>query len=80
MKRYYNRYWKEEGINYYFETDLEGFPIRQIEIWDNGKILKYDEKKSSDKDGFLADKPLDIKEFSDFEIDKIDFEKAWQTR
>lgn len=70
----------ELGIDFYFETDKNEYPIRQIEIWENGRILKYDTENFSDDYGFLADKPLKYEEFKDFEISQNNFEIVWRTK
>ena len=83
MNRYYSRHWKEgeeNGIRYYFETNDEGFPIRQLEIWDNGKKIRYDLNNRVGDEGFLADQALERNEFKDYEISKEDFEKQWQIK
>lgn len=84
--KYYKRNWDEtrgdEFDNWgksiwYFETDKSGLPIKQIEVYQNGKILKYDQTKLEDEFGGLGDQELDIEEYSEFEISKEEFEKIW---
>ncbi len=52
-------------------------PIKQIEIYSNGKVLKYDEANPEDKYGFLGDQELDLDEFKEFTISKDEFESIW---
>lgn len=84
--RYFKRKWNETRGDEYsswgfsmwlFETDINGLPIRQIEIYDNGRILKYDKNKPFDNFGQLGQHELDLKEFSDFEISKEEFNITW---
>lgn len=62
---------------YFFETDNEGFPLRHIEAYENGKILKYSKENDADEFGFLADQQLDISDFKDFEITEEEFLENW---
>jgi len=84
--KYYKRNWDEtRGDEFdswgksilYFETDKSGLPNKQIEVYQNGKILKYDRTKLEDEFGGLGDQVLDIEEYSEFEISKEEFEKIW---
>lgn len=84
---YFKRYWEESTgqdltnswgpSTYYFETDHEGSVLRQIEIFQNGNKLKYDQDHPEDDYGGLSDQQLDMDEFNDFKIDKSEFEKKW---
>jgi hypothetical protein len=64
--------------DYYFETNQEGEVLRQIEVYENGKRLKYSEQIIEDEFGFLADQPIDLLDFEKFAINKSDFESQWQ--
>ncbi len=84
--RYFKRKWAERrgdefdnwGIaHYYFETDNNGQPIRQIENYENGVVLKYDNAKPIDDYGQLSSHSLDLIEFSDFEIHSDEFNSEW---
>ena len=88
MKLYYfKRYWDETTgdpstnswgtSTYYFETDMKGEVLRQIEVYQNGKKLRYDENKIENEYGGISDQPLDLTEFDEFKIDKEEFEQAW---
>jgi hypothetical protein len=65
---------------YYFETNSEGEIIRQIEVYENGTRLKYDEEFIEDEFGFLADQRIDLLEFEMLAINKNDFEYQWEIR
>ncbi len=85
---YYRRHWDEttgdELTNswgtstFYFETDNDDNIVRQIQLFENGKALKYDKENLDDDFGGLSDQPLDMEEFEEFKISQADFEKIWQ--
>jgi hypothetical protein len=50
--------------------------MQQVEIYDNGKVLAYDESHVADEHGQLADQPLDMEEMSQFEMSRQDFAAA----
>ena len=47
-------------------------------MFQNKKVLKYDNEHSENEFGMLSEIPLDIDEFREFEIDKSEFELVWQ--
>lgn len=82
FKRTFEEDRMEDGENwgqciYYLETDDTGEILRQIEVYDNGMILKYSEEFPEDDFGFLADQPIEIAEFMQFTITHTTFEKQW---
>jgi hypothetical protein len=85
--RYYKRHFDETRTeqsedwgtcDYYFETNHDGEVLRQIEVYANGKTLKYSEQFIENEFGFLADQPLNLFDFEKFAINKTDFEFQWQ--
>src|ERR1700694_3433662 len=46
------------GTSFYLEVDETWYAKRQIESYDNGVILTYDENHPSDIYGMLSDRPL----------------------
>jgi len=87
LPKYYKRSWEETRGNeyekwgksiWYFEIDNEGYAMRQIEKYENGKKLKYDLKNIEDEFGGLADQLIDLEEFVNFEITKDEFEEQWK--
>ncbi|MDP4209589.1 MAG: hypothetical protein Q8928_12320 [Bacteroidota bacterium] len=83
---YFKRRWEENrgddfddwGFStWFFETDSNGLPLRQIECYDNGKVLKYDSNNQFDDYGQLGEHELDLIEFKEFEITKEIFENVW---
>ena len=62
---------------FYFETDDSLNVFKQIQIFENGNILKYDELNNEDEFGAMADQSLEEEEFLDFEIPKEEFYNIW---
>lgn len=86
MSGYYKRDWNESrGDEYnhwgtsvwYFELDDAGYPVRQIELYQNGTIRKYDRSAPFDSFGMLGDQALDPEEFKPYQITPVEFERAW---
>lgn len=84
--RYYRRRWegKPDGdlsdwgpADYFLETDDGGAVLRQVEVYANGSILRYDHSYTSDRYGQLSDQPLDINEFEPFGSDETAFDQVW---
>jgi hypothetical protein len=84
--RYYRRKWGESRgdkydhwgpASYFFETDDDGSVVRQVEVYEGGQILRYNQKHAADAYGMLSDQPIDIKQFQPFETGKEEFERAW---
>ena len=88
-KHYYCRPWPEStgepltndwgGSQYYFETDDRLFVQRQLQVFQNGKALKYDTDYVDDKYGGLSEVALDAQDFASFEISSAIFEKQWES-
>ncbi|CAM1369729.1 hypothetical protein [Tenacibaculum xiamenense] len=85
--KYFKRNWNEtRGDQYdswgkliwFFETDINGEVLRQIEAYENGKVLKYDNQNIEDEFGGLTDHNLDLIEFEEFSIEKEEFENKWK--
>ncbi len=83
--RYFKRRWDGPrgdehdswgGSIWYFEVGDDGYPVRQLEIYDGGAILKYDERHLDDEFGGLGDQSVDFEEFAPFEIEPRAFEAA----
>lgn len=87
MNLYFNRPWNETTgdpltedwgtSTYYFETNQNGEVVRQLEVYSNSKRLKYTREHLQDKFGGLSEVPLDLVEFGEFQINKDEFEEAW---
>ncbi len=83
---YFKRYWNESrgdtnnawGCSmWYFETDASGFVTRQVEVYDQGPTLKYHEGHLDDRFGGLSYQSLNLDEFAQFEILKVEFDLCW---
>lgn len=84
---YYKRDWDETtgdeltdnwGTSiYYFEIGSDNYPIRQIQLFSNGKALKYNDELIGDDYGGQSDQLFDTEEFQPFKIDKSEFESVW---
>ena len=88
MPRYYKRIWNESRgdshddrgtSTWYFEVGDDRYVTRQIEVYENGSVLKYDEDYVFDDFGQLAEKPIDEEDFAGFEITADHFERAWSS-
>jgi hypothetical protein len=86
MRRHFKRRWDESrgdefdgwgGSDWYFEVDDKGYPVRQVEKYDQGQVLKFGAGHDHDRFGGLGDQPLDLEEFSVFAISPDEFEAAW---
>ena len=85
--RYFKKLWDESTgeeltdswgkSTYYFETDENLNVVKQLQKFENGRILKYDEHLIEDELGFLSDQPLENEEFVDDEIQKNEFYNIW---
>lgn len=62
---------------YYFETDAHLSVLRQIQLFQNGYLLKYDGQHFDDAFGSLADQPLDMGEFAGNEMLAAEFLTIW---
>lgn len=86
--RYFKKFWDETtgdeitdswgNSTYYFETDENLNVLKQVQIFENKRILKYDVQNFEDQYGFLTDQPLEIQDFDDSEISEIDFYEIWK--
>jgi hypothetical protein len=89
MKRYFKYRWNETrgdefddwGFStWYSEFDEDFYASRQLEIFDNGNILKYNGEHFSDEFGMLGDKSLSFEELKDsgsVEISQDEFANTW---
>jgi hypothetical protein len=86
--RYFKRYWNESrgdehqawgGSWWFFEVDGEGNVERQIEVYDRGPTLRYSRSHLEDEFGALAEKPLNLNEFGDFEVTSAEFQATWKS-
>ena len=85
--RYFRRYWDENagglcagwgGSHFFFEVHPDGYVARQIELFDNGNRLLYDETSDEDEYGGRSTVSLDFDEYEPFSIDRAEFVNHWQ--
>jgi hypothetical protein len=86
VSHYYRRAWDESrgdahdawgASEWLFEVDDGGLVLRQIEIYDAGPTLRYNEERPEDEFGGLSMAPLDSAEWEPFSITVAEFERAW---
>ncbi|MEO5892003.1 MAG: hypothetical protein ABIQ31_17280 [Ferruginibacter sp.] len=87
--RYFKRKWTEstgESLtafwgtsDYYFETDDQLNVTRQLQVFEQGQVLKYGAEFTEDDFGRLADQPLDEAEFKEHEIATGEFKNIWSS-
>lgn len=86
---YFKRCWEESTgdpltdawgtSTYYFETDENAEVLRQVQLFENGNKLKYDQIKMDDEIGGLSDVDLDFEEFAGCKIGQLEFEEIWNS-
>ena len=84
--RYYKFHWNESRgdqydswgtSNWFIEVGEDLYPNRQIEIYENGKKLKYSNDKLEDEFGGLSDQKFNESEFDCERSSEQEFEKLW---
>ncbi|MCU0797120.1 MAG: hypothetical protein MUF31_14440 [Akkermansiaceae bacterium] len=61
----------------YFEVDGTGNVVRQVEVYECGKVLKYDMSNPNDQYRGLAEQPIDPAEFRPYVISADEFHDRW---
>lgn len=91
IKKYCKWFWDESlggeyetwGTSTYFMEVIGAgnnlCAIRQIEVYENGNVLFYDDSHFTDDYGMLCDKPLGEEDIQEFGITKAEFEQVWNT-
>lgn len=88
VANYYKRRWDESrgdafdswGASWFlFETGSDFWPVRQMEIYDGGQVLRYHRDHIEDAHGQLSEAPLDPLEFEPFRISQEEFERPWSS-
>jgi hypothetical protein len=66
---------------WYFEVDDSGYPIRQVEVYDAGPVLRYGPGHEEDQYGGLGYRSLDDadEDWSLFLITRDAFERIWHS-
>lgn len=86
--KYFKKFWNETSADdltdnwgtswFYFETDSNLIVLKQMQVFENGRILKYDGVNMEDEFGGLADQELDPEEFEGNEISSLEFYQIWK--
>ena len=66
-------YWGRS--THWYEMGDDGFAARQMEVYENGIILKYDSSHVEDQYGFLSDQPLEPEKYSVLEVSADEFDE-----
>jgi hypothetical protein len=86
---YFKRQWDESrgdehddwgSSTWYFETEADMWPTRQIEVYAGGAVLHYDRQHVDDAFGGLSEAALDAAEFALFAISQAEFEQVWSSQ
>ncbi len=87
--RYFKYRWQESrgeahdewGESWWFvEVASDGYPQRQLEVYDDGTVLKYDAQHVSDEWGMLGDQAVDASVEGLVAITRDEFEAQWTAR
>jgi hypothetical protein len=88
-RRYFKRRWEESrddrhdswgASTWYFEVDEEGWPTRQLEVYDAGPTLRYGPGHAEDAAGRLSQSQLDeLEDWTPWTVTADEFERAWKT-
>jgi hypothetical protein len=67
---------------WYMEIDDQGRPIRQLELYDAGRVLSYDAVHRESRYGSLGQATLNDsgEDWSTFEITDAEFDRVWSRR
>ncbi|GAB3190019.1 hypothetical protein FHX75_111242 [Micromonospora palomenae] len=87
VSRYFRRRWHESRgdefdiwgyATYYFDAAEDGWPVRQVEVYDSGPVLRYGPAHREDRFGGLGQGQLDeFEEWAEWEITAAEFERQW---
>lgn len=84
--RHYRRRWDETrgdehddwgASEWFFETADDGWVRRQLEVYETGPRLRYDDSTPTDDHGQRSVESLDPDEWEPFLISVEEFERAW---
>lgn len=65
---------------WFFEISPEGYPLRQVILYDKGPRLRYGPEHVEDMYGFLSNACFDDSDISNLEaVSRDEFERAWES-
>ncbi|BAL88305.1 hypothetical protein AMIS_30850 [Actinoplanes missouriensis 431] len=87
--RYYRRHWDDTRgdefdawghSTWFFEVADDGLPVRQVEMYAAGPVMRYGPDHEEDRYAGLSEAPLyePGDDWSRFEITEAEFERAWK--
>jgi hypothetical protein len=66
------------GSWWYFEIGPDGYPVRQVEVYDAGVRIRYGPDHPEDEFGFLSyEHESDMDRSADQELSATEFEAVW---
>lgn len=83
---YFSQFWDENRedkyanwgtSNWFFETNEANKILKQITVYNNGKVLKYSEENRTDEFGNLSNQQLTIDDCDGEIISKEEFYTLW---
>ncbi|MEE9406522.1 MAG: hypothetical protein V3V28_00465 [Polaribacter sp.] len=83
---YFSQFWDEGrddeysswgNSTWYFETNEENEILKQVTVYQNGKVIKYCRQNPKDEFGNLGDHALTIEDCDGSVIEKDDFYNLW---
>jgi len=86
--KYYRKHWPEKRTDqyaiwghsdWYFESRPDGTVVRQVEVYENGPALRYDETHPQNEYGRLAETRLELSQFAGCEIPAEAFTTVWNS-
>jgi hypothetical protein len=85
--RYFKGRWEENRgdefaswgcSDWYFEVLPDNSVVRQMEVYDSGAVLQYDQQHIDDRFGMLTDQPFDAEGFPCSQITADEFLSMWK--
>lgn len=67
------------AATYFFEVDEDCWPMRQVEIYDDGPALRYGPDRIEDEYGQLGDARRALEDWTGWAISEAEFERVWSS-